>query len=121
MRPYRQSGKLLPQFAFALLSLATLSAWSGAADAQTVSLDNVAPIALSSSTTLSAVRIDPATGNVIVRSAAGNYQQCTLPPGPTINSFAPSNPTVPPSTTITAIRLMNRTRQRPFNRPQQAL
>lgn len=101
MRSYLQSGKLLPQFALALLSLATLAPWSRAVDAQTVSLDNVSPITLSTSTTLSAVRIDPQTGNVFVRSSAGTYSSCTLPPGPTIDSFAPSSTTVPPSSTIT--------------------
>lgn len=101
MRSYLQSGKLLHQFVLALLSLATLAPWSGHADAQTVSLDNVSPIALSTSTTLSAVRIDPVTGNVTVRSSAGNYNICTQPAGPTIGSFAPSSATVAPSTTIT--------------------
>lgn len=101
MRSYLQSGKLLPQFALALVSLAVLGPWSGVADAQTVSLDNVSPITLSTSTTLSAVRIDPQTGNVFVRSSAGTYNACTLPAGPTINSFAPSSTTVAPSTTIT--------------------
>ena len=46
MRPYLQSGKFLPQFVLALLSMATLAPWSGTADAQTVSLDNVTPITL---------------------------------------------------------------------------
>ncbi|HWS27170.1 MAG TPA: hypothetical protein VN259_11445 [Xanthomonadales bacterium] len=101
MRPYLQSGTFLPQFALALFSLATLVPWSDTADAQTVSLDNVTPITLSTSTTLSAVRIDPQTGNVFVRSSAANYNVCTQPAGPTINSFAPSSATVAPSTTIT--------------------
>ncbi len=101
MRSYLQSGKLLPQFALALLSFAALSPWSATVEAQTVSLDNVTPITLSTSTTLSAVRIDPLTGNVTVRSSAGTYNACSLPAGPTINSFAPSSSTVLPSTTIT--------------------
>lgn len=101
MRSYLRFGKSFAQFALALPSLAGLLMWSGTVAAQTVTLDNVSPIALNTSTTVSAVRIDPATGNVIVRSAVGTYQQCTQPPGPAINSFAPSNATVAPSTTIT--------------------
>lgn len=72
--------------------------------AQTLSLDNVPPITLTGSASLSAVSIDPSTGNVIVRSSAGNLTQCTgaAPPlSPVINSFFPSASTVGPGASIT--------------------
>lgn len=46
------------------------------ASAQTVSLDNVPPIALTTSISVPALSLSPATGNVTVRSAAGTYSQC---------------------------------------------
>lgn len=61
--------------------------------AQTVTLDNVPPFNLSTSTTSSAVAIDPVSGHVVVRSAAGNLVSCSASGGaPVINSFT-SNPT----------------------------
>lgn len=66
--------------------------------AQTLSLDNVPGIALSGSSSISAVSIDPATGNVVVRSSAGNLNSCTGPVAqvPTINSFTASTNAVLP-------------------------
>lgn len=101
MRSYLRFGKSFAQFALALPSLAVLLTWSGTVAAQTVTLDTASPIALSNSTTVSAVRIDPGTGNVIVRSSTGLYNSCTQIAGPSINSFAPSNLTVTPSNPIT--------------------
>ena len=73
--------------------------------AQSLSLDNVPPIALTGSSSVSAVSIDPSTGNVTVRTQVGNYFQCsnqTQPPlDPIINSFSPSSSTVPPGGNIT--------------------
>lgn len=74
---------------------------STALHAQTVSLDDVAPIALSSTET--AVQIDALTGNVVVNSDVSNYNSCTRPTPvtPTITSFFATNPTVTPGSTIT--------------------
>ncbi len=71
--------------------------------AQTLSLDNVPPIALTGSASVSAVSIDPSTGNVIVRSSNGSLNQCTSPTvqNPTINSFFASSGTVQPGGSIT--------------------
>lgn len=56
--------------------------------AQNLSLDNVPAIALTSSSTTSAISIDAATGNVTLRSSAGNLNECTAPnTTPVINSF----------------------------------
>lgn len=63
------------------------------ASAQSLFLDNVSPaIALTSAVGQSAVSIDPVSGNVTVRSSAGNLTQCTstAPPSPQITSFSPS-------------------------------
>lgn len=63
--------------------------------AQSLFLDNVPGIALTSAVGQSAVSIDPATGNVTVRSSAGNLNECssTAPPSPQITSFfASPNP-----------------------------
>jgi hypothetical protein len=73
-------------------------------DAQTFQLDNVPPIALTTSSTTSAISVDLITGGVVVRSSAGNYNQCsiqlpTLPP--TINSFAATPSVVEPGATFT--------------------
>ncbi len=70
--------------------------------AQTVSLDNVPPFALTGSTTQSAVSIDPGTGNVTVRSSTGTLTQCTgtIPQPPTITSFAPAVSSVSPGGNI---------------------
>ena len=101
MQSYLQSN-LLRQYA-AMLMVLTLGSWCGTAHAQNVSLDNVSPIALSTSTTLSAVSIDPTTGNVTVRTSAGTYNQCTQPVvvTPVINQFFPTSSIVTPSSTIT--------------------
>lgn len=70
--------------------------------AQTVTLDNVAPIALTGSSTVSAVSIEPSTGNVIVRSAIGNFNQCTgITAVPTITAFTASPSSVAPGGNIT--------------------
>ena len=82
--------------------LAILFFGSGLA-AQTLSLDNVPPIALTGSASLSAVGIDPSTGNVVVRSSTGALIQCagpTPPPLPFINSFSASAGTVTPGGNI---------------------
>ncbi len=96
-----RSGILLRQCALAAMAWLALLASPGKVLAQTVSLDNVAPIALSTSTTLSAVSIDAVTGNVIVRSTAGNYASCAQAAGPVINNFFPTSSTVTPGATIT--------------------
>lgn len=101
MLSYLQSGNLVRRCAPAMVALFALVPWSGAVLAQTVSLDNVSPIALTTSSTVSAVSIDAATGNVIVRSSGGNYNQCTQAAGPVINNFFPSVSPVTPSSTIT--------------------
>lgn len=70
------------------------------APAQSLFLDNVSPaIALTSAVGQSAVSIDPVTGNVTVRSSAGNLTQCTstAPPSPQITSFFPNVSQVPVS------------------------
>lgn len=71
--------------------------------AQTLTLDSVMPIPLTSSVAVSAFSIDHSTGNVIVRSAAGNYAQCAVVAGqpPTINSFAPNTSQVVVSSSLT--------------------
>lgn len=101
MRSYLQSGALMK----ALVGLAALVAvtQNGGVQAQTVTLDNVSPIALTTSSTQTAVRIDPQTGNVTVRTQAGNYNSCSAPPptSPTINSFFPTSATVAPGANIT--------------------
>jgi len=101
MQSYLQSN-WVRQCTSMMFLMAALGPWCGAR-AQTVSLDNVSPISLSTSTTLSAVSIDPTTGNVTVRSSAGTYNQCTQPVvvTPVINQFFPSSSTVAPSGTIT--------------------
>ncbi len=97
MQSYLQS-----RFAqFALLALPAFLGMSSPATAQTVSLDNVTPISLTNSSTVSAVSINASTGNVIVRSSAGNYNVCTQPAGPTINSFAPTTSVVQTGANIT--------------------
>jgi hypothetical protein len=85
------------------LSLLFTATWTTGAQAQTVSLDQVSPIALTTSSVVSAVRIDPQSGNVPVRTSNGTYNACTFVPPqvPTINSFAPSSSQVTPSSTIT--------------------
>lgn len=81
-----------------VVSAAYLSAPVGA---QTISLDNVAPITLSTSTSVAAVSIDTSNGSVIVRSSAGNLNQCRNVGGgggnPAVTSFGPNTGTVPPS------------------------
>ncbi len=71
--------------------------------AQTVSLDQVPPITLTGSATVSAVSIDPGTGTVIVRSSAGNLTQCsaTDPQPPIITTFAAAASPVLPGANIT--------------------
>lgn len=92
-------------FKTAVLGLFLLftAAWTGGVHAQTVSLDQVPPIALTSSSVVSAVRIDPQTGNVTVRTNAGTYNACSFVPPqvPTIISFAPTSSQVAPGGTIT--------------------
>lgn len=102
MRSHLSFGASL-QTAVLGLSLLLTATWTTGAEAQTVSLDQVSPIALTTSSVVSAVRIDPQTGNVTVRTSNGTYNACTFVPPqvPTINSFAPSNSQVAPSTTIT--------------------
>ncbi len=46
------------------------------ASAQIISLDNVAPIPLSASTSIAAVSINPSSGNVTARSLIGGLTQC---------------------------------------------
>ncbi len=67
--------------------------------AQNLLLDTVPAIPLTQSTTTSAVQLDPLTGNITVRSAAGNLMQCTAttPNPPIITSFQASAGTVTPS------------------------
>lgn len=85
------------------LSLLLTAAWTTGAQAQTVSLDQVSPIALTTSSVVSAVRIDPQTGNVTVRTSNGTYNACSFTPPtvPTINNFAPTSSQVAPSASIT--------------------
>ncbi|MCP5473354.1 MAG: hypothetical protein H7A19_00730 [Rhodanobacteraceae bacterium] len=83
------------------MALPSFLSLSGHATAQTVSLDNVTPISLSSSSTVSAVSINASTGNVIVRSSVGDYISCNRQPVPTINSFAPSVSAVQTGANIT--------------------
>lgn len=73
----------------------------GICAAQSVSLDNVSPIALTTSSTLMALQLDHVTGNVLIRTAAGNYEQCTTPGPSLITAFFPSSSTVSASGTIT--------------------
>jgi len=61
------------------MALVLAVVFSSVADAQTVSLDNVPPIALTTSASQGALSLNPATGNVVVRSSAGNYNQCLAP------------------------------------------
>lgn len=91
------------QFRATLRGVALLGAQLGMGSglhAQTVSLDNVPPIALTSSSSLSAVDIDVITGNVVVRSAAGGYQQCTQATGPVIDIFTVTPSTTAPGSTV---------------------
>jgi|CXWL01.1.fsa_nt_gi hypothetical protein len=76
---------------------------AGGVSAQTLSLDNVPPIALSGSSAISAVSIDPSTGNVIVRSSTGTLNSCTSPvaQNATINSFTTNAGTVLPGGAFT--------------------
>lgn len=92
------------QFRHVAISLMTISAALTLSDqviAQTVTLDSVPAIALTSSAVVSAVSINPSTGNVIVKSSAGNYTSCAQAPGPTINNFSPTLTTVQPGASIT--------------------
>lgn len=102
MRCYLQSGAQFRQAMMAALCFVG-TALGSVAVAQTVSLDNVPPITLTSSSTVSAVRIDAQTGNVTVRTQVGNYNQCTAPAPtvPTITSFFPTSGSVSPGATIT--------------------
>jgi len=93
----------LSVLASSVFALATLF-FGQALMAQTLSLDNVPPIALTGSSSVSAVTIDPSTGNVTVRTQSGTYFQCSnqQPPNdPIINSFSPSSSTVLPGGNIT--------------------
>lgn len=101
MRSHLQFGNQSRQMLLGVIL--ALGLCSGAAHAQTVSLDGVSPIALTSSSVQSAVSINPATGNVIVRSSVGNYSTCSAPPPvtPTIISFGPNSSQVSPSSNIT--------------------
>lgn len=73
------------------------------APAQTVAIDQVPPIALTTSQSTSAVTVDPATGNVSIVTAAGNYNSCTnvVTPPPTINTFYPASTQVSTGALIT--------------------
>jgi hypothetical protein len=88
------------------LGLLLLTVGSGAW-AQTMTLDNVQPISLSTSSTQPAWTVDVVTGNLTVRSASGNYTQCTTGggggAGPSITSFSadPSSVAAGGSTTLT--------------------
>gem|GEM_PF-1077850 len=90
-------------YAFALAVVAPAVMMTSAIQAQTLSLDNVPAIALSSSSSVSAVSIDPQSGSVIVRSQAGTLNTCSGPAAqvPTINSFTTNLSTVTPGSTIT--------------------
>lgn len=58
-----------------LLILSASLVWP--ANAQTIVLDNVAPISLSTSASVGALSLDPQTGNVSVRTQLGTYNQCS--------------------------------------------
>ncbi len=93
--PRRLRATALPRVLAQCVAVLAAAFFSTSLAAQTVSLDNVTPIALTASASLSAVTIDPSTGNVIVRSSAGNLTQCTgIPTGPSIGSFTASAGTV---------------------------
>lgn len=80
---------------------ATACLLSASAYAQTISLDNVPSFALSTSTSVAAVSIDTGNGNVVVRSSAGNLNQCRNTGGgggsPAVTSFGPNTSAVAPS------------------------
>jgi hypothetical protein len=85
--------------AFCLVAVAPLGA-------QNLQLDNVPPIALTTSLSLSAVSVDIATGGVQVRSSGGNYNQCSVQstvPAPTITSFVVTPQVAEPGANITAV------------------
>lgn len=76
-----------------IIALAAATAWAQGAIAQTIAIDSVPPISLSTSSVQTAVSVDTGTGNVSVRTAAGNYTSCTAGGGvntPVINSFTSS-------------------------------
>ena len=97
MQSYLQSRFAL----FALLAMPSLLVPSSPATAQTVSLDDVPPISLSSSSTVSAVSINATTGNVIVNSSFDDYISCNRLPGPNISNFAPTTSVVQTGANIT--------------------
>lgn len=91
--------KAAPSLAALCLITAAQLIFASVAGAQILSLDNVSGIALSGSSTISAVSIDPSTGNVVVRSSFGDFNSCTrpsVPDPPAINSFTASSGTVTP-------------------------
>lgn len=60
-----------------ILMLATFTCAWMPAGAQSILMDNVPPIPLSVSSSIAAVRINPSSGNVSVRSFTGDLSQCT--------------------------------------------
>ncbi len=85
----------MPRFPLAL----ALTVASASAHAQLLQLDNVTPpIPLISSSTTSAVQIDPATGNVTVRSSTQNLTQCS---GQTQNPAEITSFSITPSSVLT--------------------
>lgn len=103
MRSYLQLKETSRRAVIGLLFVPGFALWSTAGTAQTVSLDNVTPIALTTSTTQSAISINPSNGNVVIRTANGTYNQCSFPPPvtPTITNFSPTASPVSPSASIT--------------------
>lgn len=69
-----------------------LAGFCQALGAQTVVLDNVAPIALTTSAVVPAFTIDFFTGNIVVRSSAGNFNQCNTTSAPAITQFFSTTP-----------------------------
>ena len=94
-----RSKNLLRLCAMSVFALVASAPWAGHVRAQTVTLDSNQPIALTTSTTQSAVSINAATGDVVVRSLAQNTQ-CTQAAGPVIDSFVANPSTTAPGTNI---------------------
>lgn len=100
--------RLIPQYAracarAALTTIFGVIATATTVAAQTVAIDQVPPIALTTSQSASAVTVDPATGNVTVLTSAGNYNSCTnvVTPPPAITTFYPSSTQVNTGALIT--------------------
>lgn len=99
MSSHLRSVNVLQFCTSAFLALIASAPWSNGARAQTVQFDGNTPIALTTSTTLSAVSIDAQTGNVIVRSLAQNTQ-CTQAAGPAITAFGSAPSPVEPGANV---------------------